>query len=266
MAAILGNYIDNLNGIYAAKGDIKTVLETESNDLAYYSTLITNKLETSYTAGYSYGYSYGYDIGYDEGEANGGGTWEIIENVGGSLLDLGELGGTEDHIDLYWGSMQDNFSREEIVDERDPKNVLGYKYEWDESPVTIEEGGNQVEKTIHVVHEVMVDNGTWPESESGYSADGWFAFACEDGDPNNSFISDFYGHVLPVYRNVTLTTAQQGAEYDYELNFDSLVYENYQGDMGETPEIINENGLYIIGQAAGANVDIESGGGAAQVD
>ena len=260
---VTGSYLGGITPTGTAYLQLNTLTDVSAYEFAYCAD--TNG---SYTAGYEGGTSYGYDWGYDEGyadgeDAAGDAQWEPIEHVVGSLEYLDTFGGTEDHLDLYWGGIHDNFSREEILDERDNTTVIGYKFEWDEPSMMVVNRAALVEKKIHVVHEAMLDNGLWPQAEiSGQVPEYWFSFACEAGSNGpGPFISDFYDEVTPVLRNVTLRQALPGADYDYELNFDSLVYENYYGDMFSPPNTISVNGLHLTGSSSASIVDVESSGG-----
>ena len=256
---------DNVKESVNAMGSNIIVLGYDAtNDSACYSTNAETfclRMIAKYLPDESYdtGYDEGYDAGYADGEdAGGDGTWEPLESKLGALSDFDILGGTEDQVELLAAPIY-AFSREAILDKEDGETVIGYRFSWETTPYTITEGNTYTQRSIHVVYDAMLDNGLWPTTELNEPADNWFAFACEGEDVDQDFISDYlYGNTVPILRNVTMSELGPSSDYYYEMHFESLVYENYHGEMNGSPEFIDSNGNYPVGSSVGYNVEVDT--------
>ena len=251
------------SGVIAIVGDGSQVLVSSDNAATntqkYYSADLTNDeiVNTMVQDSYDEGHSDGYAEGVADAE------WMPI---GDAIVDIPGLrdiiNGTVDSIDLYWGGIYGNFSIEEILDQQ-TSDVVGYRFEWDDYPVSLETGGTDpetgdpitVDKTIHVIHEEYPDPDTGEYVHvGGIPANDWFSFMFD----NDGVITDLYQAVYPVMRNVTLAAAAQGADYDYILSFETLASTNDHSTLCDVTEEVTANGFYPVYGMCAFNVNVEA--------
>lgn len=221
--------ISNLQNIYSEKLLIKQAIPTTSDNFMDYHTYIAalHPSGTSYISANGLSDVSSYQFAYVTVE--GGGSGSSADPWYGSVLVNDMVENEETTADYYKSIISDNFSATAVKEDGEPTG----EYEdisWDEIAEFEQEGGEPVEKIVHVV--ITGD----PHEQSG-TAGSIIGY-------NDELDGGLYGNIYPILENVTLTISEDPSEdgYDYLIEGDLYAWNLINCDAGV--DTISENGFY----------------------